>query len=176
MNQDLPDNLLSMKSLTVCTGTTKFPPPIAAALCSNSLLKMYKHLNHKKFYDFMNYECVRIDFIRAKNTWNSTPARGPWKPRSLKSFGETVTASAALAHLDALRENDMPFIQSSDGFMLVTTTCKEKFPKFLTHSNRKYLSKLKHYITLSTVESDLFCHRNSNVSLIMNYTEWQQEI
>lgn len=59
-----------------------------------------------------------------RSTWKSTPARGPWKPRSLKSFGETVTASAALAHLDALRENDMPFIQSSDASMLVTTTCR----------------------------------------------------
>lgn len=57
-----------------------------------------------------------------KVTWNSTPARGPWKPRSLKSFVETVTTRAAFAHFDERRENDMPLIHSSPGFVLVRTT------------------------------------------------------
>lgn len=34
---DIPLNLLSIKSVAVCTGKTKFPPPMTAALCSSSL-------------------------------------------------------------------------------------------------------------------------------------------
>ena len=39
---------------------------------------------------------------------------------------ETVTTSAAFAHLDARREKDMPLMQSSVGFVLVRTTCQDK--------------------------------------------------
>lgn len=40
---NLPDSLFSKKSVTVCTGTTKFPPPIIAALRSNSLWSTEKN-------------------------------------------------------------------------------------------------------------------------------------
>jgi hypothetical protein len=35
-----------------------------------------------------------------------------------------VTTRAEFAHLDALRENDMPLTHNSDGFVLVRTTCR----------------------------------------------------
>jgi hypothetical protein len=41
-----------------------------------------------------------------------------------KSLVETDTTSAAFAHFDARLEKDMPLIQSSDGFVLVRTTCR----------------------------------------------------
>lgn len=59
-----------------------------------------------------------------RSTWNSTPARGPCKSKAAKSFDETVTTSAAFAHLDDRREKDIPLIQSSDGLVLVKTTCQ----------------------------------------------------
>ena len=48
----------------------------------------------------------------------------PWKFNDSKSFAETAATSAAFGHLDEHRENDMPLIQISDGFVLVRTTCK----------------------------------------------------
>lgn len=55
----LPDNLLSMKSLTFCTGTTKFPPPIIAALCSNSLWENTNaFFKEKSLYDFVNEKVI----------------------------------------------------------------------------------------------------------------------
>jgi len=51
-----------------------------------------------------------------------TPARGPKQFKASKSFVVTVTTSAAFAHFDALRENDMPLTHISDGFVLVRTT------------------------------------------------------
>lgn len=56
------------------------------------------------------------------STWNSTPARGPWDWNGLKSWDDTVTTRAEFAHFDARRENDMPLMHSSDGFVLVGTT------------------------------------------------------
>lgn len=71
-----------------------------------------------------------------KGTWNSTPARGPWHCIASKSFDETVTTSAAFAHLDARRENDMPLMQSSVGFVLVRTICQQEVCGIHTISGR----------------------------------------
>lgn len=93
---------------------------------------------------------------RDQNTWNSSPARGPWKFKASKSFDETVTTSAAFAHLDERRENDMPLIQSSDGFVLVRTTCK-KFIILIHFGSQSSISKIARCLPCTRVhEYDWF--------------------
>ena len=77
------------------------------------------------------HEVLNIQHDRKQLTWKATPARAPWKFKLSKSFVETVTTRAALAHLDERRENDIPFMQSSDGLVLVRTTWNDIFNYFV---------------------------------------------
>jgi hypothetical protein len=60
-------------------------------------------------------------------TWNAMPARGPWFAiKGEKSLADTVTTSAAFAHLDERLENDIPLMQSSASSVLVGTICYQE--------------------------------------------------
>jgi hypothetical protein len=56
----VPDSLLLIKSVTPCAGTTKFPPPIIAALLSNSLW----------FNEYQFFVSLRREILPLKCTTN----------------------------------------------------------------------------------------------------------
>lgn len=91
-------------------------------------------------------------------TWNAMPARGPWFAiKGEKSLAETVTTSAAFAHLDDRLENDIPLMQSSASSVLVGTICHQE------HQAPRVRVKRVYWSTISTLFEVPSCFQVSEV-------------